>query len=273
VFFVRIGGNAGDATLLGQTPLPMRSWFPRFAKCAKDEAHLVIGGDSRSKAGASADPPPHQDQNLRPVSAFFADTRTGHPTPETDAGGKTKPTQVVVEPDKAAETPLGMTPWSATGQGHDRDEAAGGEADAVVPPASAVEVYSAMSVEDRISMRKEFDRQGLIRRDELEAYFSDDGPDPLLLAITRLWEERERRKQSQAASLESAGEEGLAPGTIQACRAVGRGWAGGEVGGSAGPFSKSARRGAPSDITITIVPGSCPSKTGAGHEGCLDVHS
>src|ERR1035437_4548269 len=111
---------------------------------------------------------------------------------------KAKPTQVVVEPDKAAETPLGMTPWSATGQGHDQDEAEGGESDAVVPPASAEEVYSAMSVEDRIAMRKDFDRKGLIRRDEFEAYFSDDGPDPLLLAITRGWEERERRKRSQA---------------------------------------------------------------------------
>src|ERR1035437_1896308 len=56
---------------------------------------------------------------------------------------KAKPTQVVVEPDKAAETPLGMTPWSATGQGHDCDEAAGGEAeDSTVPPASPEEVYS-----------------------------------------------------------------------------------------------------------------------------------
>ena len=48
---------------------------------------------------------------------------------------KANPTQVVVEPDKATETPLGMTPWSATGQGHDQDEAEGGEAeDSTVPP-------------------------------------------------------------------------------------------------------------------------------------------
>jgi hypothetical protein len=132
---------------------------------------------------------------------------------------KARPTQVVVEPDKAAETPLGMTPWSATGQGHDCDEAAGGEADAAVPPALPEEVYSAMTVEDRIAMRKDYDSKGLIRPEELEAYFAVDGPDPLLLAITRRWEERERRKQPQAGSLESAGEEGLAPGTIQACRA------------------------------------------------------
>ncbi len=134
---------------------------------------------------------------------------------------KARPTQVVVEPDKAAETPLGMTPWSASGQGHDRDEAEGGEEaqDSPAPPASPEEFYAAMSVEERMAMRKDFEGKGLIRPGEFEAYFSDGGPDPLLLAITRLWEERERRKRSQAASLESAGEEGLAPGTIQACRA------------------------------------------------------
>ena len=133
---------------------------------------------------------------------------------------KAKPTQVVVEPDKATETPLGMTPWSATGQGHDQDEAAGGE-DSMAPPASPEEVYSAMSVEERIAMRKDYDKKGLVRPDEFEDFLWNNGPDPLLLAITRLWEERERRKRSQAASLESAGEEGLAPGTIQACRARG----------------------------------------------------
>jgi hypothetical protein len=139
---------------------------------------------------------------------------------------KAKPTQVVVEPDKATETPLGMTPWSATGQGHDRDEAEGGESNneeqnSPVPPPSPEEVYAAMSVDERMAMRKDFEGKGLIRPGEFEAFLRDDAPDPLLLAITRLWEEREGRKQSQAASLESAGEEGLAPGTIQACRARG----------------------------------------------------
>jgi hypothetical protein len=28
----------------------------------------------------------------------------------------------VMDPDKVGETPIGMTPWSATGQGHDPDE-------------------------------------------------------------------------------------------------------------------------------------------------------
>src|ERR1035437_6189520 len=224
-FFVRMGDNVAEATLLGQTPLPMRSWFPPFAKCAKDGAHLVIGGDSRSKAGASAIPPPIK---IKIPALCLRRTQTrGRGTLHLKLmqAEKAKTTQVVVEPDKATETPLGMTPWSATGQGHDQDEAAGGE-DSMAPPASPEEVYSAMSVEERIAMRKDYDKKGLVRPDEFEDFLWNNGPDPLLLAITRLWEERERRKLSQAASLESAGEEGLAPGTIQACRA--RGGAGGE---------------------------------------------
>jgi len=37
---------------------------------------------------------------------------------------KPRPTQVVVEPEKVAETPIGMTPWSASGEGHDPEEEA-----------------------------------------------------------------------------------------------------------------------------------------------------
>jgi hypothetical protein len=151
---------------------------------------------------------------------------------------KARPTQVVVEPDKATETPLGMTPWSASGQGHDQDEAEGGEAeDSTVPPASPAEVYAAMSVEERMAMRKGFERKGLIRPGEIEAFFMDDAPDPLLLAITRGWEERERRKQSQAASLESAGEEGAGSRADTSLS--------GEGGGD-GQAVKSAVRQAPS---------------------------
>src|SRR6202142_708669 len=57
---------------------------------------------------------------------------------------KAKPTQVVVELDKAAETPLGMTPWSATGQGHDPEEGEEGEGEAQnlpAPPPAAEELY------------------------------------------------------------------------------------------------------------------------------------
>ena len=135
---------------------------------------------------------------------------------------KAKPTQVVVEPEKAAETPLGMTPWSATGQGHDREEAEGGETEAQNPPASPPspeEFYAAMSAEERMALRKDFEGKGLIRPGEFEGYLMDDAPDPLLLAITRLWEERECRKRAQAASSQSPDGQGLPPGSIQACQA------------------------------------------------------
>lgn len=38
------------------------------------------------------------------------------------AAEKPRPTQVVVEPEKAGETPLGMTQWSAWGEGRDVEE-------------------------------------------------------------------------------------------------------------------------------------------------------
>jgi len=43
---------------------------------------------------------------------------------------KPRPTQVVVEPERVAETPMGMTPWSASGEGHDAEEEAKVPADA-----------------------------------------------------------------------------------------------------------------------------------------------
>ena len=132
---------------------------------------------------------------------------------------KARPTQVVVDLDKATETPLGMTPWSASGQGHDCDETEGGDPeaqDSPAPPELPEEIYAAISNADRITMRRDYERKGLIRPGEIDAYFWHGAPDALLLAITRQWEERER-KQSQSASLESAREQGLPPGSIQAC--------------------------------------------------------
>ena len=35
---------------------------------------------------------------------------------------KPRPTQVVVDPETVEETPLGQTPWSASGEGHDPEE-------------------------------------------------------------------------------------------------------------------------------------------------------
>jgi len=70
---------------------------------------------------------------------------------------KPRPTQVVVEPEKVAETPMGMTPWSASGEGHDPEEEA------------EVEDYSAESgggeSEDAVSLREAND----LYRQELAA--------------------------------------------------------------------------------------------------------
>src|ERR1035437_7602574 len=142
-----MGGNVADATLLGQTPLPMRSWFPPFAKCAKDGADLVIGGDSRSKAGASAIPPPHQDQNPRPVSAKNADTRTGHPPPKTDAGGKSQAdaggggTGQGGRDAAGHDSVVGHRPGTRLRRSGRRGGGGGAE-DASVPRASREELYS-----------------------------------------------------------------------------------------------------------------------------------
>jgi hypothetical protein len=135
---------------------------------------------------------------------------------------KAKPTQVVVEPDKATETPLGMTPWSATGQGHDRDEAEGGESEeqnSPAPPASPEEVYAAMSMDERVAKTKDLEGRGWVRPGEFEEYLFRDGPDPLLLAKSRLWAERESRKQSESPNSQTPEDQPLPPGTIQACQA------------------------------------------------------
>jgi hypothetical protein len=135
---------------------------------------------------------------------------------------KAKPTQVVVEPDKAAETPLGMTPWSATGQGHDPDEE-GEETEAQnspAPPPSPEEVDAAMSMVERIAKTKNLEHRGWVCPGEFEEYLFREGPDPLRLAKDRLWAaEREGRKQSESPHSQNPEDQPLPPGTIQACRA------------------------------------------------------
>ncbi len=141
-----------------------------------------------------------------------------------------KPTQVVVELEKAGETPLGMTPWSASGRGHDCDEAVGGDPeaqDSPAPPASPEEVYAAegifytaKSMDERVAKTKDLEKRGWVRRGEFEEYLFREGPDPLLLAKSRHHlAAREGREQSQSESAQSTDEQGLPPGTIQACRA------------------------------------------------------
>ena len=143
---------------------------------------------------------------------------------------KAKPTQVVVEPEKAGETPLGMTPWSASGQGHDCDEAVGGDPeaqDSPAPPASPEMayaaksmVYAAKSMEERVAKTKDLQKRGWIRPGEFEEYLFRDGPDPLLLAEGRVRSAvSEDNKRSESESSQSADEQELPPGTIQACRA------------------------------------------------------
>jgi hypothetical protein len=121
---------------------------------------------------------------------------------------KAKPTQVVVEPEKAAETPLGMTPWSASGQGHDPEEDeeddceedGEGEAhDVPAPPPTAEEYYDALTLEERIMIREKWDKEGLLDPLELEEHLLHDAPDPLLLTIARFCRERDVRNRRECA--------------------------------------------------------------------------
>ena len=123
---------------------------------------------------------------------------------------KAKPTQVVVEPEKAGETPLGMTPWSASGQGHDpeeeeEEESEGQSSPAAVPaPTSPEEFYAGMSEEERNALRKEYADRNAIPHSEIEKYNLRGGPDPLPVAIAAVWGERARREQERKERLESA---------------------------------------------------------------------
>jgi hypothetical protein len=139
---------------------------------------------------------------------------------------KARPTQVVMEPEKAGETPLGMTPWSVSGQGHDPEEgeedAGGEEVKAQNPPAplpTADELYAAMTVEQRMMIREKWGKKGLLDPQEFEDYLLHDSPDPLLLTTRRLCAERDRRIQSESPNAQTPDDQALPPGTIQACRA------------------------------------------------------
>ncbi|MGO9403016.1 MAG: hypothetical protein ACLPVW_06035 [Terriglobales bacterium] len=149
---------------------------------------------------------------------------------------KASPTQVVVEPEKAAETPLGMTPWSASGEGHDCDEAVGGESEAedsttptpeefyaalggeLYSASLSEELYSALSLDEREPIREKLNKKGLLDPAEYGHYCVGNATDPVLLAIRRLGAGRDGGRESQDASLGSAGEREMPPGSIQACR-------------------------------------------------------
>jgi len=112
---------------------------------------------------------------------------------------KAMPTQVVVEVDKAGETPIGMTPWSANGPGHDVDKASGGECEkwsSLGRPPSAEECYSAMCTTERMAMTEGLAKHGVIDPGEMTAAFFHGGPDPLLPAMKLLREDHERRSRA-----------------------------------------------------------------------------
>jgi hypothetical protein len=175
---------------------------------------------------------------------------------------KAKPTQVVVEPDKAAETPLGMTPWSASGQGHDQDEAAerggGRSCSAGVGGGGLFRHECRRTNGDEKGLRQE--RPDSARR--IRSLFL--GRWPRSAAARDCAALGGTRAQEAAASCEfgeyggggsgsrddtSLSSEGGADGE----GALGAQWAvSGAVFGSAGPFSKSARRGAPTVISVHI---------------------
>ena len=128
---------------------------------------------------------------------------------------KPRPTQMVREPEKVAETPMGMTPWSASGEGHDsEEEEEEGEVQApaapeVKPaaPLTAEEMYRSLKPEERVEFRRKYFEDGTIKKEEYEDYFSNHGADPLLLAIIRLCGIRDRRQRAvEEAKAEAAGE-------------------------------------------------------------------
>ncbi len=137
---------------------------------------------------------------------------------------KPSPTQMVVEPEKAGETPLGMTPWSASGKGHDPEdgEEEDGEQESEAqntpaPPPTADELYASVTVEQRTMFREKWAEQGWLDPQELEDYLLHDGHDPFLLTARRMCAERDRKLRAEAGNLQSAGHPPAAGGSVQAC--------------------------------------------------------
>jgi len=110
---------------------------------------------------------------------------------------KAKPTQVVVEPEKTAETPLGMTPWSASGEGYDPEEDEeeeewdDSEPQPDPPPLTPEELSKLLPYDDRKALMRKWREEGLITNQEIEDYILG-GPDPLVLCAHRLIAEREQ---------------------------------------------------------------------------------
>jgi hypothetical protein len=114
---------------------------------------------------------------------------------------KARPTQMVVEPEKAGETPMGMTPWSASGQGHDPEEEEEEEVWApqgAVPPPTADELYAGVTVGERTMIREKWSEEGMLDPQELEDYLLHDGHDPFLLTMRRICAERDSELRAEA---------------------------------------------------------------------------
>ena len=124
---------------------------------------------------------------------------------------KPAPTQVVREPEKVAETPMGMTPWSATGEGHDAESE--DEQEEPAPPMTAEEMYYSMTSEERQKWIEKLREQHYVKTKDFNAYFDEGGEDPYLLAAIRMRASAERRARER----------------MEAARGLGGG--GGEAGG------------------------------------------
>jgi hypothetical protein len=108
---------------------------------------------------------------------------------------KATPTRIVVELEKVGETPLGKTPWSASGQGHDMEEAPEeGEDNSLGRSASAEECYAAMSRAEKLAMSNGLQHRGVINQGDIERKYSEGGPDPVLVAMKRLREDQEQER-------------------------------------------------------------------------------
>jgi hypothetical protein len=111
---------------------------------------------------------------------------------------KARPTQMVVEPEKALETPLGMTPWSVSGQGHDLEQGEYGDDvkwSSLGRPPSAEECYEAMTYDEKCAMTDGLEKMGLIRSSDIQNKKSN-GRDPLLPAMKQLRADHERRSRA-----------------------------------------------------------------------------
>ena len=119
---------------------------------------------------------------------------------------KPAPTQVVREPEKVAETPMGMTPWSATGEGHDVElEEGQEEPEPPAPPMTGEELYHSMSSGERQEWIEKLRERDMVKSEDVHAYFDEGGEDPYLLATIRMRASAERRAKERKEAAQGLG--------------------------------------------------------------------